>query len=158
MKKILSTIKGISKKSYVKVNLVLFAMMFPSFSFAANNDFKTISEPLQILGKLIVMIIGLAYLAIGGIWIWLPILVIFLIKKHYDKKMEERGEENTKDMVTKMIIGGLGAAIMSFVVIGVFGMIFFNKSSLLSGIQGYYGGLIGSIVKFIKINMGLSAK
>ena len=150
-------------KANTKINLALLSLIAPVLSSA--DDFSTISAPLKILGKLIVMIIGLAYLVIGGLWIWLPILVIMLIKKHYDKKFEERGEENTKDMITKMIIGGLGAAIMSFVVIGVFGMIFFGNSgnngagatTLLTGIQAYYGNLIESIVKFITNNMGIGA-
>jgi len=159
MKSLMKKIKQTGQTVYGKVNLVLLSILFPNFVFAGstNSDFNTISKPLQILGKLIVMVIGLAYLVIAGMWIWLPILVILLIKKHYDKKFDERGEENSKDMLTKMIIGGLGAAIMSFVVVGVFGMIFFNKSSLMSGIQGYYGGMIASIVAFIKTNMGLSA-
>ncbi len=159
MKFLMKRIKQTGQTVYGKVNLMLLFILFPNFVFASstNSDFNTISKPLQILGKLIVMVIGLAYLVIAGMWIWLPILVILLIKKHYDKKFDERGEENSKDMLTKMIIGGLGAAIMSFVVVGVFGMIFFNKSSLMSGIQGYYGGMIASIVAFIKTNMGLSA-
>ena len=170
MKTYINKFKRKLSKVNMKINLAMLSLIMPVLSSAythpasapaassaapAGGDFSTIAAPLKILGKLIVMIIGLAYLVIGGLWIWLPILVIMLIKKHYDKKFEERGEENTKDMITKMIIGGLGAAIMSFVVIGIFGMIFFGKSSLLTGISGYYGTLITKIVSFITTNMGV---
>ena len=155
MRTYINKLKRKISKTNTRVNLALLSLMLPMLSSA--DDFTTISTPLKILGKLIVMIIGLAYLVIAGLWIWLPLLVIMLIKKHYDKKFEERGEENTKDMITKMVIGGLGAAIMSFVVIGIFGMIFFEQDSLLKGIKGYYSGLIQGIAKFIVTNMGIGS-
>lgn len=136
---------------------ILIGVMFLPLSLfgAEDTDFQTVSKPIILLGKLVVLIMGLAYLAIGTMWIWLPFLVAIWIKKHYEKKFEDRGEENSRDMLQKMLMGMLGSAILSFVVIGALGMIFFSADSLTNGISAYYGDILTNIKTFISQAFGI---
>jgi len=136
--------------------ILIGAMFLPLSLFGAEDtDFQTVSKPIILLGKLVVLIMGLAYLAIGTMWIWLPFLVAIWIKKHYEKKFEDRGEENSRDMLQKMLMGMLGSAILSFVVIGALGMIFFSADSLTNGISAYYGDILTNIKTFISQAFGI---
>jgi hypothetical protein len=153
--------QGKIKKLNSKIGFALTTFIFlsiPNLVFAGSDtDFNKVSHPLVILGKLIMLFIGLIYITIGMMWVWLPAIVIMVIRKKYAKLEEERGEEHTKDMLMKMGIGGFGAVIVSFIMIGLFGQIFFNADSLLSGIQSYYGGMIKSIQQYVTTSFGLSS-
>jgi len=162
---IITQIKSFKEKvneSSLKISTaVITGMILPTSTFAADStssttDFSKISHPLILLGKLIALGMGLIYLIIGAMWIWLPGVVALWTKKHYDKKFEERGEENSKEMLQKMLFGMLGAAILSFIVIGALGMTFFGANSLIGGVKAYYGGLLVSLQKFMLNNLGLN--
>jgi hypothetical protein len=146
------------KKLNSKIGFALTTFIFlfiPDFVFANDADFEKVSHPLVILGKLIMLFIGLIYIAVGMMWVWLPAIVIMVIRKKYAKLEEERGEEHTKDMLMKMGVGGFGAVIVSFIMIGLFGQIFFNANSLLEGIQSYYGDMITAIQRYVTTSFGL---
>ena len=141
-------IKNIISSKIFKIQMFIYSLMFPQLLLAQDTDYNKVATPLKLIGKLIALVMAIFYLLIGSMWIWLPILVIFWVKKHYEKKFEERGEENTRDMLMKMAIGGLGSAVVSFVIIGLFGILFFGSNDLLAGIQDYLGTMVTKIKTF----------
>jgi len=148
-------LKKANEDYYKLASLITLGLISPLKVFAADSDFQTISKPIVIVGKLIVLIMGLAYLIMGTIWIWLPVLVIGWVKRHYEKKFEDRGEENTKDMLQKMFMGVLGSVILGFIIVGALGMVFFGGNGLVDGIKQYYGGLLDKIRGFMINNLGI---
>jgi len=158
--KIKSIKEKVNNKSLKIATAVMVGMTMPTSAFATDTngssggDFSTIAHPLILLGKLIALGMGLIYLIIGAMWIWLPGVVAFWTKAHYQKKFEERGEENSKEMLQKMLLGMLGSAILSFIVIGALGMAFFGKTTLMSGITGYYGDLLTKLQTFMQHQLG----
>ena len=150
-------IKKIFSNKIFKAQMFIYSLMFPQLLLAGDtattatntaSDFSKVATPLKLIGKLIALVMAIFYLLIGSMWIWLPILVILWTKKHYEKKFEERGEENSKDMLMKMAISGLGSAVVSFVIIGLFGMLFFGSNDLLNGINAYLGTMVMKIKTF----------
>ena len=150
-------IKKIFSNKLFRIQMFIYSLMFPQMLLATDTtDFNKVATPLKLIGKLIALVMAIFYLIIGAMWIWLPILVILWTKKHYEKKFEERGEENTKDMLTKMVISGLGSAIVSFVIIGLFGILFFGSTNLFTGIQAYLGSIITNIKTFATNQISLT--
>ena len=148
-------IKQIFSNKLFRIQMFIYSLIFPQLLLADDADYNKVATPLKLIGKLIALVMAIFYLIIGSMWIWLPILVLLWIKKHYEKKFEERGEENTRDMLMKMAVGGLGSAVVSFLIIGLFGMLFFGSNDLLSGIQAYLGTVITNIKNFVTSQIGV---
>lgn len=119
-------------------------VLAPVASFGA-TDSEMVTAPISVMKKLIVAVVGLIYLLIGTVWIWLPLVVLMMINKHYKKKAEQQ-DDVSGDMTKAMIIGGLGSVIAGFFIVGFAGMLFFEAGTdLQTGIKAFYGDFLTGI-------------